>query len=67
LPRLQSMAALSILLASCALAEPAASTFTVPITYYKLPNGLKVALSRDTTASLVVIAVSYHIGFRIEP
>jgi len=41
--------------------------FTVPITYYKLPNGLKVSLSRDTTAPLVVVAVYYNIGFRIEP
>ena len=40
---------------------------TVPVTYYKLPNGLKVALSRDTTAPLVVVAVYYNIGFRIEP
>ena len=65
--RLQSITALTCLLTSCALAQPAVSTFTVPITYYKLPNGLKVALSRDTTAPLVVVAVYYHIGFRIEP
>jgi len=51
---------------SAAAAEPAPG-FTVPITYYKLPNGLKVSLSRDTTAPLVVIAVYYGIGFRIEP
>jgi predicted Zn-dependent peptidase len=54
-------------LAISALAQPAAAKFTVPITYYKLPNGLKVVLSRDTTAPLVVIGVYYNIGFRIEP
>jgi predicted Zn-dependent peptidase len=37
------------------------------VTYYKLPNGLRVALSRDTTAPLTVVAVYYNIGFRIEP
>jgi len=50
-----------------ATAGDSPSQFTVPITYYKLPNGLKVALSRDTTAPLVVVAVYYNIGFRIEP
>ena len=60
------MAALGAGLAVSAMAQPAAK-FTVPITYYKLPNGLKVVLSRDTTAPLVVIGVYYNIGFRIEP
>ena len=41
-----------------AMAQSTASTFTVPVTYYKLPNGLKVALSRDTTAPLVVVGLS---------
>jgi zinc protease len=43
------------------------STFTVPVTYYKLPNGLRVVLSPDHTASTVAVAVYYNIGFRIEP
>jgi zinc protease len=53
---------------------PAAATsmqgkpaFTVPVDYYKLGNGLKVVLSRDSTAPTTVIAVYYNIGFRIEP
>ncbi|HEX6616320.1 MAG TPA: pitrilysin family protein [Gemmatimonadales bacterium] len=41
--------------------------FTVPVDYYKLPNGLKVVLSRDTTAPTAVVAVYYNIGFRNEP
>lgn len=39
----------------------------VPIDYYKLPNGLKVVLSPDTTTPTAVVAVYYNIGFRIEP
>ena len=45
----------------------AESSFSVPIIYYKLPNGLRVVLSHDSTAPTVVTAVYYHIGFRIEP
>jgi len=43
------------------------SAFQVPVDYYKLKNGLKVVLSRDTTAPTAVVAVYYNIGFRIEP
>ena len=39
----------------------------MPITYYKLPNGLRVILSPDSTAPTVVAAVYYRIGFRVEP
>lgn len=39
----------------------------MPITYYKLPNGLRIILSPDSTAPTVVTAVYYRIGFRIEP
>ncbi len=40
---------------------------SVPVTYYKLPNGLKVVLSPEHSAPLVTVAVYYNIGFRIEP
>lgn len=40
---------------------------TVPIEYYTLPNGLRVVMSRDTTAPTVGVGVYYHIGFRNEP
>ncbi len=43
------------------------TSFSVPITYYKLPNGLRVILSPDSTAPTVVTAVYYRIGFRVEP
>ncbi|MBK9215312.1 MAG: insulinase family protein [Chloracidobacterium sp.] len=39
----------------------------VPVTYYKLGNGLKVVLSPEHSAPLVTVAVYYNIGFRIEP
>ncbi len=44
-----------------------AADYHVPVTYYKLPNGLRVVLSRDTTAPLALVGVYYNIGFRIEP
>src|SRR6185295_14391792 len=47
--------------------EEGASTFQVPVEYYKLKNGLKVVLSQDKTAPTVTVAVYYNIGFRIEP
>lgn len=43
------------------------SGLNVPVTYYKLPNGLKVVLSPETSAPLTTVAVYYNIGFRIEP
>ena len=39
----------------------------VDLDYYKLPNGLKVVLSRDTSAPQVTVSIYYGIGFRIEP
>ena len=48
-------------------AQKSASRFTVPVEYYKLPNGLKVVLSHDPTTPTAVVAVYYNIGFRIEP
>ena len=69
-----AIAALSLVLLVTlgALAAPpapdtASSTFTVPVTYYKLPNGLRVALSPDHSAPTVAVGVYYRIGFRVEP
>jgi predicted Zn-dependent peptidase len=39
----------------------------VPVEYHTLDNGLKVVLSPDRTTPIVVVAVYYNIGFRIEP
>jgi predicted Zn-dependent peptidase len=48
-------------------AARSAGALEVPVTYYKLPNGLRVVLSQDKTAPTVVTAVYYNIGFRLEP
>ena len=53
--------------ASAAAASPEQAAFQIPVEYRKLPNGLKVVLSRDNTAPIAVVAVYYNIGFRIEP
>jgi predicted Zn-dependent peptidase len=43
------------------------STFTIPVAYRKLPNGLRVVVSENHAAPIVVVEVMYRIGFRIEP
>jgi predicted Zn-dependent peptidase len=48
-------------------AQKPAMKLQVPVEYYKLPNGLKVVLSRDTTTPTACVAVYYNIGFRNEP
>jgi zinc protease len=59
------LALIGLALFPLSAAEP--NGFTVPVIYYKLPNGLRVVLSPDSTAPTVVTAVYYRIGFRIEP
>ena len=44
-----------------------ASSFDVPVVYRKLPNGLRVVVSENHAAPVVVVEVMYRIGFRIEP
>src|SRR6478735_2025804 len=44
-----------------------AQTFTVPVEYFKLDNGLKVVVSTDRAAPVVLVEVMYNIGFRLEP
>jgi zinc protease len=39
----------------------------VPVTYYKLANGLRVVLSPDHSSPTVTVGVYYKIGFRVEP
>lgn len=59
----------TVILAACSGGEQKGgeSSFSVPVEYYKLDNGLRVVLSEDHTAPTVVVAVYYNIGFRIEP
>jgi zinc protease len=69
--RIQTLAVfcsfLFLLMASGGVAQSKTAGIRVPVTYYKLPNGLKVVLSPEHSAPLVTIAVYYNIGFRIEP
>jgi zinc protease len=44
-----------------------AKSVTVPVVYYRLPNGLKVVVSESHAAPTVTVAVYYGVGFRIEP
>jgi zinc protease len=44
-----------------------AQSFSVPVVYRKLPNGLRVVVSENHAAPVVVVEVMYRIGFRIEP
>jgi predicted Zn-dependent peptidase len=48
-------------------APAARGALRVPVEYHKLPNGLRVVLSPDPGSPTVVVAVYYHIGFRLEP
>ena len=52
---------------SSAAAPQQAARLQVPVEYYKLPNSLKVVLSRDTTTPTACVALYYNIGFRNEP
>jgi len=67
-----AIVAFTLLVGGCATLPPAppatpAGGIDVPIEYYRLDNGLKVVLSRSSTAPTVTVGVYYHIGFRIEP
>ncbi|MGQ0647290.1 MAG: M16 family metallopeptidase [Gemmatimonadaceae bacterium] len=64
-----ALSALSVLVAceGASTGSGATAALTVPVAYDTLPNGLKVVLSRDTTAPTVGVGVYYHVGFRNEP
>src|SRR5688572_18573269 len=53
--------------AHAAAPPSAAGGLEVPVEHHKLDNGLKVVISRDTTAPVATVAVYYNIGFRNEP
>ena len=43
------------------------SNFTVPVVYYKLPNGLRVIIVRNTLAPVAATAVNYLVGSEETP
>ena len=61
-----ALAALLVCATAVSAQQPAAP-YTLDVEYHTLDNGLKVVLSRDTTAPTAVVAVYYNIGLRIEP
>src|SRR6478672_6772386 len=65
--RVVSAILMSLFLGAAITVPAAPAGIHVPVTYYKLPNGLKVVLSPEHSAPLVTVAVYYNIGFRIEP
>jgi zinc protease len=58
---------ITVVAAFAGTADKSPTSFTVPVEYYKLPNGLRVVLSPDHSSPTVAIGVYYRIGFRIEP
>jgi predicted Zn-dependent peptidase len=58
---------LCLALAAPAVTSVSAQTFSVPVVYKKLPNGLRVVISENHSAPVVVVELMYRIGFRIEP
>ena len=50
-----------------AASSVARQAFSVPVVYKKLPNGLRVVISENHAAPVVIVEVMYRIGFRIEP
>ena len=68
LRRLVGTFALVVLASAVIMAQPTARAgINVPVTYYKLPNGLRIVLSPEKSAPIAAVAVYYNIGFRIEP
>src|ERR1700679_1424272 len=59
-----------ILIALCAAATlafgAAESDFHVPFERYKLQNGMRVVLSRDTAVPVIALYVIYNVGARSE-
>jgi zinc protease len=56
-----------LIVLSCGNYSFGATKIEIPVTYYKLPNGLKVVISEDHNAPVVAVAVYYGTGFRVEP
>lgn len=67
LARPLALALCALLPAAIPATAQARAGLAVPYEFYTLKNGLRVVLSRDTTAPTVGVGVYYHIGFRNEP
>jgi len=49
------------------MTAPAPFGLDIPVEQHTLDNGLQVILSPDTSAPVVLVAVYYHVGMRLEP
>ncbi len=49
------------------MTAPPAFQLEIPLEQHTLDNGLRVILSPDTSAPVVLVAVYYHVGMRLEP
>jgi len=67
LRRAAVFAALTLVAPAATASAQAAAGLQVPYEFYTLKNGLRVVLSRDTTAPTAGVGIYYHIGFRNEP
>jgi predicted Zn-dependent peptidase len=56
----------SALVVAAGVTAPA-QNFSAPVEYFTLDNGLKVVVSTDRSAPVVLVEVIYNIGFRVEP
>jgi len=65
--RLRPLVCATLALLAAAPAARAQARFNVPVEYFSLPNGLKVVVSEDHSAPMVLVEVMYNIGFRVEP
>ena len=59
--------AVAVALLTTAAAVSAQARFNVPVEHFTLPNGLKVVVSEDKSAPVVLVEVMYNVGFRTEP
>ncbi|MGE0863243.1 MAG: M16 family metallopeptidase [Vicinamibacterales bacterium] len=64
---IRSIALFSALFLALAAVPAQGQEFKVPVDYFTLPNGLKVVVSEDHAAPVVLVEVMYNIGFRVEP
>ena len=60
------MKPIATLLLAAAAMFPADLSIHIPFEKYKLPNGLRVVLARDTSVPVVAVYVVYDVGARME-
>ena len=69
LARALALAGLTLLPATVSAQKlaAAAARLEIPVTYFKLKNGLRVVVTPDKSVPTTAVAVYYGVGFRVEP